>query len=270
MIVGSFMDTLNSFLLNSGVRILFSIVLLLVCWKLIGVLTKLIRKNRHFSKVDPGAQSFLITCVSIILKVILVLTVAANLGVPMTNVVAIVGSCGLALGLALQGSLSNFAGGVMLLIFHPFRVGDFIEVGGKEGIVKEISLMSSTLATLDHKNVVIPNSTLISSVITNFSSEKTRRVDLDFPVAYGTDAERVKKVLLLLAEKHDLVLSDPAPFARLTRQEDSALIFTLRAWCKSGDYWTVRFDLLEQTKEAFEKLGIEIPFPQVDVHMQSK
>ena len=265
--LNSLWQKIGEFVANSGIKIVCSAILLIVCWYLIGFLMKLIRKNRHFSKVDQGAQGFIITCVSVILKVILVLTVAANLGVPMTNVVAIVGSCGLAIGLALQGSLSNFAGGVMLLIFHPFRVGDYIEAGGKEGTVKEINLLSSTLATTDNKDIIIPNATLMNSVITNFSAEDTRRVDLDFTVAYGTDAERVKKVLTVLAEQHALVMEDPAPFARLTRQDSSALVFTLRVWCKKEDYWAVRFDLLEQATSAFEKLQIKIPFPQMDVHV---
>ncbi len=262
--------SITSFLANYGLKLIGSAILLVVCWKLIGFLLNLIKKNSHFQKVDEGARGFLITCVSVILKAVLVLTVAANLGVPMTNVVAIVGSCGLAIGLALQGSLSNFAGGLMLLIFHPFHVGDYVESGGKEGTVKSISLLSTTLFTTDNKEVVVPNSTLINSVITNYSAQKTRRVDLDFTVAYGTDSERVKKVLLLLASQNELVLEDPAPFARLTAQKDSALVYTLRVWCKSEDYWTVRLDLLEKVTDAFSKLEINIPFPQMDVHIDQK
>ena len=265
----NFLSNIIAFLTSYGLKLVGSLILLVVCWKLIGFLMKWIKNSPHFAKIDAGARGFLVTFISVILKVVLVLTVAANLGVPMTNVVAIVGSCGLAVGLAMQGSLSNFAGGVMLLIFRPFRVGDFIESGGKDGTVKEISLLSTTLSTPDNKNIIIPNGTLMNSVITNYSAQDTRRVDLEFSVAYGTDTERVKKVLLLLASQHELVLADPAPFARLTSQGDSALIFTLRVWSKSADYWTVRLDLLEQVKEAFEKLEIEVPFPQLDVHINN-
>lgn len=265
----SFIQNIGNYLATGGLNLLASIVLLVVCWKLIGFIMKLIRNNKSFSKIDEGAKGFILTCVSIVLKAVLILTVAANIGIPMTNVVAIVGSCGLAIGLALQGSLSNFAGGVMLLIFHPFRVGDYIEAGGKEGTVTELSLMSTSMNTVDNKLIVIPNGTLINSVITNYSAEEKRRVDLDFSVAYGTDAERVKKILTVLAEQHEKVLNDPAPFARMTNQNDSALVFTLRVWCKQEDYWTVRFDLLEQVKAAFDKLEIEIPFPQMDIHMHS-
>jgi len=262
-----FLDSIGNFLATSGIKAISSLVLLVVCWKLIGFLLNLIRKNRHFDKIDEGAKGFLLTCVSVVLKVVLVLTVAANLGVPMTNVVAIVGSCGLAIGLALQGSLSNFAGGIMILIFHPFRVGDYIETSGKEGTVKAISLLSTTLTTADNKDVVIPNGTLINSIITNFSAEKKRRVDLEFTVAYATDTERVKKILMVLAEQHEKVLDDPAPTARLIQHGESSLVFSLRVWCKTEDFWAVKFDLLEQVKAAFDKLEIEIPFPQMDVHV---
>jgi len=263
----NFLQSIGAFLANYGLKVLGSVILLIVCWKLIGLLVSLIKKNRSFSKIDEGAKSFLLTLLSAVLKTLLVLTVAANLGVPMTNVAAIVASCGLAVGLALQSSLSNFAGGIMILIFHPFHVGDFIESSGKEGIVKSISLLSTTLTTPDNKDIFVPNGTMIGSIITNFSTEATRRVDLDFAIAYGTDPERVKKVLTVLADQHELVLSDPAPFARLTKHGDSALIFTLRVWCKNSDYWTVRFDLLEQVNEAFKKLDIEIPYQQMDVHL---
>lgn len=263
----NFVNSIGSFLATGGIKLLTSAVLLVVCWKLIGLLIKFLKKNRHFNKIDEGAKGFLLSCISIILKVVLVLTVAANLGVPMTNIVAILGSCGLAIGLALQGSLSNFAGGLMILVFRPFRVGDYIESAGKEGTVKSVSLLYTTVTTTDNKDIIMPNGALTNAVITNFSAEESRRVDLEFAVAYDSDAERVKQVLLLLADKHEQVLKDPAPFARMTKHDQSALIFTLRVWTKKEDYWTVKFDLLEQVKAAFDKLEIQIPFPQMDVHI---
>ena len=264
----NFLESLGGFLATSGMKLLTSLVLLVIGWKLIGFLIKLVQNNRQFSKIDAGAKGFLINCVSIVLKVTLVLTVAANLGIPMTNVVALLGSCGLAVGLALQGSLANFAGGLMILIFHPFRVGDYIESSGKEGCVKSISILYTTLTTPDNKDIIIPNGSLTNAVITNYTAEDIRRVDMEFSVAYDTDIERVKKVLLVLADQHELVLKDPAPFARLTKHGESALVFTLRAWCNKGDYWSVYLDLTERVKEAFDKLEIQIPFPQVDVHMK--
>ena len=266
--LNTFLEKLGDFLATSGIKLVFSMILLIAGWKLIGFLTKTIRKSKGFGKVDPGAKNFILTCVSIALKVILVLTVAANLGVPMTNIVAILGSCGLAVGLALQGGLSNFAGGLLILIFHPFRVGDYIESSGKEGVVKSISLLYTVVTTIDNKDVILPNGTLTNAIITNYTSENLRRVDLNFSVSYESDTERVKKVLLLICDQHDLILKDPAPFARMTAHADSALVFTVRAWCKTEDYWTVRFDLVERVKDAFDKLGISIPYHQLDVHMR--
>lgn len=263
----SILNSIGNFIANSGIKLLCSVILLIVCWKLIGVLIKMIKKNRSFAKIDEGAKGFILTLLGAILKTLLVLTVAANLGVPMTNVAAIVASCGLAIGLALQGSLSNFAGGIMILVFHPFRVGDYIESNGKEGTVKTVSLLSTTILTTDNRDIIIPNGTLINSVITNVSAEEERRVDIDFNVAYGTDADRVKKVLLLLAEQHEAVLPDPAPFARLTKQSETALTFTLRVWCKKENYWAVRTDLMEQVYAAFSKLEIKIPTSKVDVQL---
>jgi small conductance mechanosensitive channel len=264
----SFWQSIGKFMADYGLKFIGSALILVVGWKLIGWFLKMVNRNSKFSQVDTGAKSFLTTCVSIVLKVLLVLTVAAKLGVPMTNVVAVVGSCGLAIGLALQGSLSNFAGGIMILLFHPFRVGDFIESSGKEGTVKQISLLSTVISTTDNKNIIIPNGSLINSIITNYSAEEKRRVDLKISVAYDADTERVKKVLLLLAEKHPLILDQPAPYARMTEHGSSALIFTLRVWCKSEHYWDVKADLLEQIKDAFEKLGINIPYNQMDVHVK--
>ena len=267
--LNTIVEKLGAFVTDGGLKLIGSVVLFLVCWKLIGTLTNFLKKDRHMSKMDPGAKGFLLSLLSIALKVLLVLTVAANMGVPMTNVAAVVASCGLAIGLALQGSLANFAGGIMILTFHPFRVGDFIESGGKEGTVKSISLLSTLLTTPDNKEIIIPNGGLMNSVITNYSTETTRRVDLEFSVELGTDTERVKKVLKLLAEKHELVMEEPAPVARLTRNEATAHVFVLRAWCKSQDYWTVRFDLLEQVKDAFEKLDIRVPRPAMNVIVES-
>ncbi len=267
--LANFLSAVGAFLATSGVRLVTSGVLLIVCWKLIGLLMSFLKKNNHFSKIEPGARSFLLSFISIILKLILILTVAANLGVPMTNVVALLGSCGLAIGLALQGSLSNFAGGLMILIFHPFRVGDYIESGGKEGVVKSISILYTTLTTLDNRDVIMPNGSLTNAIVTNYTAEDTRRVDLDFSVSADADVERIKKILLVLAEQHESVLGDPAPFARMTKRSEAGLIFTLRVWCKKEDYWTVNFDLQEQVKAAFEKLEIKTPYPQMDVHIHN-
>lgn len=254
-------------LVNGGLRLLAAIAIVVVGWLLIKWIEGVLKKGKLFGKMEATVRSFLIAVISIALKVILVLTAVATLGVNMTGLITLLGSCGLAVGLALQGSLANFAGGILILLCHPFRVGDFIEVDGNSGTVKAISILYTTVTTGDNRDVVIPNGSLSNATVINYSAEQVRRVDMDFSVAFGTDTERVKKVLLLLADQHPLVLEDPAPFARLTGSSDSSLTFTLRVWAKKEDFWQVKFDLLEKVKDAFEKVGIEVPYPQMDVHM---
>jgi small conductance mechanosensitive channel len=172
-----------------------------------------------------------------------------------------------AVGLALQGALSNFAGGLMILIFKPFKVGDFIENGAVMGTVKDITIIYTILHTVDNKVVTIPNGTLTNSNVINYSALPSRRVDIKFSAGYHDDIEKVKSVLMGVAEAHEKVLKDPAPFVRLTAQGSSSLDYTFRVWCAGPDYWDVYFDMMERVKMAFDENGISIPFQQVDVHM---
>ena len=263
----AFLDNLMPHLVSIGLRLLGAILILVIGWTIIKFLVKLLKKGKLFNKMEVTVKSFIISVISITLKVILIMTAVATMGVNMAGIVTLLGSCGIAVGLALQGSLSNFAGGILILLCRPFRVGDYIEVSGNSGTVKSISILYTVITTVDNKDVIMPNGSLANATVVNYSAEDLRRVDLDFSVAYGSDTERVKKVLLLLAEQHKSVLKDPAPFARMTAHDTSSLTFTLRAWVKKEDYWQVRFDLLEEVKDAFQKIGIEIPFPQMDIHM---
>ena len=197
----------------------------------------------------------------------LVITIASILGIPATSFITILASCGVAVGLALQGTLSNFAGGLMLLLFKPFKVGDYVEVAGEAGTVAEISVVYTVILTVDNRRITIPNGSLTNSVIENYSAEEQRRVDLTFCTAYDCDIEKTKKVITDVVSAHSLVLSDPAPFVRLSAHGESSLTYTVRAWCKTENYWDVHFDLTEQVKEAFDKNGIQIPYPQMDVHV---
>ncbi len=259
--------TLFEFATSWGIKLLAAIVILIVGIKLIGALTKWIKKSPKLDKVDDSLRSFLGSFSKIALYLVLVITVAMILGVPATSFITILASCGVAIGLALQGSLSNFAGGIMILLFKPFKVGDYIEASGESGTVEEISVVYTVLLTVDNKRITIPNGALTNSVIENYSSEKTRRVDLKFTTAYDADIERVKKILTDVASSHPKALSDPAPFVRLCEHSDSALTYTVRIWCKNEDYWDVNFDTIENVKSAFDKNGIEIPYPQMDVHI---
>ena len=262
----------GNFLLNLGktwgLRLLAALVVLIVGWQFIRLLRKRIRKSAWIEKLEDTLQSFLLSLINIIAYSALFLTVAAILGVPATSFITILASCGVALGLALQGALSNFAGGLMLLLSKPFSVGDYIETADESGTVAEISVIYTILLTPDNKRITIPNGKLMDSTITNYSSEPTRRVDLKFSVAYDSSSETVKQVLSSVITKHPLVLTDPEPIVRLTSCDDSALTYAVRGWCKTEDYWTVYLDVLEDGKAALDAAGIEIPFPQVDVHMK--
>ena len=264
----SFLGFLLDLCKTWGLRLLAALIVLIVGWRLVRFLQKRLRTSKRIAKLEDTLQSFLSSCVSIVSYVVLFLTVAMILGVPATSFITILASGGVAIGLALQGALSNFAGGLMLLLFKPFSVGDYIETADESGTVAEISVIYTILLTPDNKRITIPNGTLLNSTITNYSSEATRRVDLAFSVAYDSSSEEVMRVLSDVVTAHPLVLRDPAPFVRLTACGDSALTYTVRAWCQTADYWTVHLDLLERGKAALDKAGIEIPFPQMDVHMK--
>ncbi len=258
------------FVTSFGVKLLGAIIILLVGIKCTSWLSKWIRHSNKLDKLDDSLRSFLASFSKIVLYIVLVITVAMILGVPATSFITILASCGVAVGLALQGSLSNFAGGLMILFFKPFKVGDFIEVSGETGTVAEISVVYTELLTLDNKRVTIPNGSLTNSVIKNYSAEDLRRVDLTFNVAYNSDDQQVKKIINDIIAAHPQALKDPEPFVRLSEHGDHALTYTVRIWCKNDDYWTVYFDVVEGVKAAFDTNNIAIPFPQMDVHINNK
>ena len=243
-------------------------IVVLVGFFLTNWLIKLMQKSKLFGKIDKSVASFLVSVSNIGLKMVVVITAASILGVPLTAIITVFGTVGVAIGLALQGSLSNLAGSIMILLFRPFKVGDFIEVAGVSGTVDEINFFYTVLNTPDNKRVTIPNATASNAVVTDYSSYTTRRIDLVFGVAYGTDVMKVKNLLSGIANSHELVIKDPEPAVMLSQHADSSLNFTLRVWVNSKDYWPVNNALMEQVTLAFEKEAIEIPFPQVDVHMR--
>jgi len=258
---------LYSFFLDAGLKLIYAIISLIIGLKLIKVLCKLIKKTKGFNKLDPGVQTFIDSFANLALKAVLIITVAAIIGIPMTSMIAVLGSAGVAIGLALQGSLSNLAGGLMLLIFKPFKVGDYIQSGSDAGTVRSISILYTELLTTDNCKIVIPNGSISNAVIKDYSSENTRRVDFEVGVSYNSDIDTVKELLLGLAEENDLIFKEPAPVCYLKSHGDSALIFTYRCWTRSEDYWKVFFKMNEDIKKTFDANGIEIPFPQLDVHL---
>lgn len=249
--------------INIGIAVVIWIVGSFIIKKLDHILVNRMEKK----KVDPSLTSFAKSLLNAILYILLVVAVVSQLGVQTSSLVAIVGAAGLAVGLALQGSLSNFAGGILIIIFRPFSVGDFIEAAGTSGIVKDIQIFSTILNTLDNKVVVIPNAQLSNNTITNYSKNDIRRVDFKFSVAYSDNLDVAKEILTKIASSHDKVLKDQDIFVRLSEYANSSINFTVRVWTKTSDYWDVYFDIMEEVKSEFDKSNLNIPFPQMDVHI---
>ena len=251
-----------------GGKLIVSLLVLMVGSILIKVVTRHLRKKKLGKYEDPTVHRFVLNFISIGLYVLLVVTVISIMGVPMASVIAVIASAGVAVGLAMQGSLSNLAGGLMILIFRPFKLGDFIDADGFSGTVEDIGIFYTTLTTADKKSITIPNGSLMNDKVINYSVHDVRRLDFTFGVAYGTDVQRVKEILLEEANKHEMVKKDPAPFCRLSKQNASSLDFLLRVWVGRSDYWTVNFDLLEAINNRLVEEKIEVPFTQVDVHVK--
>ena len=252
-----------------GLKLIGALLLLIVGHKIIKFIIKKIKESKPMQKFDKDIKGFAVSALSITLNVLLAISAIAICGVPMASIIAALGTAGLAVGLSLQGSLSNFAGGIVILIFKPFHVGNYIDIGTHAGTVEEIGIFYTKIITLDNREVVIPNSVISNTSLTNVTAKKERRVDLTFSVSYLSDTEKVKKVALNVIKAHADILEDPAPTVRMMDRADSSLDFTVRAWCKTEHYWDVYFDLNEQIKKAFDENDIEIPFPQVDVHMKN-
>ena len=268
--ISALFNALFTFAATAGVRLLGALIVLVVGFVLTGKLCKALYKIQKFNQFDPTAQHFLVGALNVVLKAVVLLVVVDMMGVPMTNIVAIVGSCGLAIGLALQGSLSNFAGGVMIILFKPFKEGDYIESNGVAGTVKDVSILYTRLTTPDNKIVVIPNGSLSNAVVTNYSVQETRRLDVSIGVSYDSDLEKVKAVLLEMAAAKDKILTDHAPTANVTGYGDSSITVGLRVWMNNADYWDVHFALHNALKAKFDENSISIPFPQMDVHVVNK
>lgn len=262
-------ETIKGFVMELGttvgLKILLGLLILIVGIKLSKWVVKLVGKGKAFQKIDASAQSFIKSFIKVILYAVVIASACITWGVPSTSFMTIFASAGVAIGLALQGALSNLAGGLMILFFKPFKVGDYIESAGASGTVKDITIIYTIILTVDNKTVTVPNGTLTNSVVTNCSTAENRRVDLTISADYDNDIEQVKKVLLDVAKAHSKVLQDPAPFVRLVAHGSSSLDYTFRVWCKGADYWDVYFDMLENIKKAFDANGISIPYQQVQI-----
>ena len=219
------------------------------------------------ANVDAVLVGFLSNIVFYLLMVAVLITAVSQLGIQTTSFVAVLGAAGLAVGLALQGSLSNFSSGVLIILFRPFKVGDFVEAGGVTGVIDEIGILVTELHTPDNKGIIVPNSQIMGGHIVNFNAHETRRCDMVFGIGYGDDIDKAKGILLDILNSDERVLKDPAPVVTVSALADSSVNFNVRPWVKASDYWGVFFDTHEQVKKRFDAEGVSIPFPQRDVHI---
>ncbi|MGA1842322.1 MAG: mechanosensitive ion channel family protein [bacterium] len=253
-----------------GLKILAAIVILVLGRWAAKLIRNISQKIMKKSKIDATIVSFVGNLLYVILLIFVILAALGQLGIQTTSLIAIIGAAGLAVGLALQGSLANFAAGILMIIFRPFKVGDFIEGAGVSGIVEEIQIFTTKLKTLDNKIVIIPNAKLTDDNIMNYSAKEIRRVDLVFGVSYSDDIDKVRKVILEVLSKDERILQDPGPTVGVVELADSSVNFAVRPWVKTPDYWNVYFDVTENVKKAFDAQNISIPFPQQDVHLYKK
>lgn len=259
-------ELLLSYLINIVIALLIFVIGKWVAKLITGTLRKVLKHKN----VDNTVSSFICSLTYGLLVLIAFIAAISHLGFNTTSLVAIVGAAGLAIGLALQGSLSNFASGILLITFKPFKAGDFVEVAGKSGIVEEVHVFSTKLRTPDNKTIIVPNGAITGSSITNFSTKDTRRIDLVIGVSYDANLAETKEVLTRVINNEERILKEPAPTIGVLELADSSVNFAVRPWVKSSDYWPVYFDLLQTIKEELDNAGIEIPFPQMSVHINQE
>ncbi len=264
-------DTIVLWALNDGISIIKSLVLALLIFLIgrwiAGIVGNRIKKGMEVRKVDPALISFGSNIVYYILMIAVILAAVQQLGFQTTSLVAIIGAAGLAVGLALGGSLSNFASGVLIILFRPFKIGDFIEAGGQSGVVEEIGVLVTILRSPDNKKIIQPNTAIMSGSIINVTANDTRRVDMTVGVSYSDDLDKVQNIILDVLNADERILKDPAPQVVVAELADTSVNFKVRPWCATGDYWGVFFDFQKAIKQRLDREGVSIPFPQQDVYM---
>ena len=263
-------DQLTFFVTTYGIKVIGAIIILILGRIAAGIGRNVVRKVLEKSKTDPAVVSFVGSMIYFLILIFAVLAALAKFGIQTASFVAILGAAGFAIGFALQGSLANFAAGVLILVLRPFKVGDFIDGAGVAGTVKDIQLFTTVLATPDNIKIMVPNGKLFGDTIKNFSGFDTRRVDFVIGIGYTSDIQKAYDVLMSLIKEDTRILSDPPTNIAVSELADSSVNFVVRPWVKRSDYWGVKFDLTRKIKEAFDENGIEIPFPQQVVHMLSE
>ena len=255
--------------MDIALRLLLAALVLIIGRIIIKTFLKRVRKSKLLSKGDPTVKKFLEAFSKIALNIGLIVIVVAILGVPMASIIAVIGSVGVAISLAVQGTLSNLASGLMILVFKPFKLDDYIESGDYSGTVTDMGVFYTTLTAPDNKTVVIPNSSLTTSTLVNYSTQKTRRLELQFRLEYGCDVDKVKEIVRGVLSRHSEILTDHEPFIKLTELRNSALCLTVRVWCLGGDFWDLKFNLLEEITQEFKDNGIVIPYNKMTVTVNS-
>ena len=267
--VEKWMDMAIAFGTDYGLKVLGALLIWIIGSWIIKKIKNLLTKAMDKVEYDESLEKFISSLIVVSLKIVLFIVILGNLGIETTSFAAILAAAGLAVGLALQGSLSNFAGGVLILIFKPYKTGDFIEAQGVMGVVKQIEIFTTKLNTPDNKEVIIPNGSLSNGNIINYSTEENRRIDITMGVSYDADIKQTKELLMKILTDHPKVLKDPAPVILLGELADSSVNFKVRPWVLTEDYWDVYFQIMETCKIELDKAGIEIPYPQMDIHKKS-
>ena len=263
-----YLDMAYDLIVVYGMKVVIAIIVLIIGLWIIRRIVKIIGRLMEKRDVNISLRGFVKSLVSILLKVMLLISIAGMVGIETTSFIAILGAAGLAVGLALQGTLANFAGGVMILLFKPFKVGDLIESQGHLGSVKEVHIFVTILLTPENKTVILPNAAVSSSDIVNYTTEGVIRVDMTFGISYESNIKDAKHVLMKIIESHPKVLKEPAPFVGVKELADSSVNLAVRPYSKPEDYWDVYFHVYEEGKIALDEAGVIIPFPQMDVHME--
>lgn len=256
----------QTYVIPWAINIVLALVIFFVGRIVVNIITSIVRKLLGRAEMDDILIDFISSILRTALLLFVIIAALDQLGVDTTSLIALLGAAGLAVGLALQGSLQNFASGVMLIVFRPFKSGDFVEAGGVSGTVEKISIFSTQMRTGDNREIIVPNGKIYGDTITNFSARETRRIDMVFGIGYDDDLKKAQTILQSLVDADERILKDPETLIAVSELADSSVNFVVRPWVKSGDYWAVKFDLTENVKLAFDEQGISIPYPQMDIH----
>jgi small conductance mechanosensitive channel len=260
-------ELISGYIIPWSINIIFALAIFVVGRWVAKAVVKILSRLLKKADMDDMLIQFITSIANTVLLLFIIIAALDRLGVDTTSLIALLGAAGLAVGLALQGSLQNFAAGVLLIIFRPFRSGDFIEAGGTTGVVETISIFSTIIKTGDNRQVIVPNGAIYGGAITNYSAKPTRRIDMVFGIGYNDDIRKAKDILKQILDEDPRILKDPEPLIAVGELADSSVNFNVRPWVKSDDYWPVKFDLTEKVKLVFDENGISIPYPQMDVHM---